>query len=99
VKDAPPDLPEWIPVAPLTARSRGGALVRYQLVNDELALLWMVELGCVDLHVWTSRADRPERPDFVLFNFDLPASPSPTSCVRRGSSATRSRRSASPPTR
>ena len=70
VKDAPPGLPEWIPVAPLPARSRGGALVRYPLVNDELALLWMVELGCVDLHVWTSRADRPERPDFVLFDLD-----------------------------
>jgi bifunctional non-homologous end joining protein LigD len=70
VKDAPPELPEWIPVAPLPARSRRGALVRYPLVNDELALLWMVELGCVDLHVWTSRADRPERPDFVLFDLD-----------------------------
>ncbi|MDQ4019171.1 MAG: hypothetical protein M3188_04955 [Actinomycetota bacterium] len=70
LKDAPAEMPEWIPVASLPARSRGGALVRYPLVNDELALLWMVELGCVDLHVWTSRADRPDRPDFVLFDLD-----------------------------
>ncbi len=70
IKDAPPGMPDWIPVSPQPAKSRGGALVRYPLVNDELALLWMVELGCVDLHVWTSRADRPYRPDFVLFDLD-----------------------------
>ncbi len=70
VKDAPPDLPGWIATSPQPARSRGGALVRYPLVNDELALLWMVELGCVDLHVWTSGRDRPDRPDFVLFDLD-----------------------------
>ena len=70
LKDAPAAMPDWIPVAPLPAKSRGGALVRYPLVNDELALLWMVEFGCVDLHVWTSRADRPDRPDWVLFDLD-----------------------------
>ena len=70
VKAAPPEMPDWIRVAALPAKSRGGALVRYPLVNDELALLWMLEFGCVDLHVWTSRADRPDRPDYVLFDLD-----------------------------
>jgi bifunctional non-homologous end joining protein LigD len=70
VKDAPPELPPWIGVSPQPARSRGGALVRYPLVQDELSLLWMLEYGCVDLHVWTSRADRPDRPDVVLFDLD-----------------------------
>src|SRR5919202_1031855 len=51
-------------------KSRRGAIVRYPLVNDELALLWMVEYGAVDMHVWTARADRPDRPDFVLFDLD-----------------------------
>ncbi|MDQ3823618.1 MAG: hypothetical protein M3321_10315, partial [Actinomycetota bacterium] len=70
IKDAPPELPDWIPVAPLPAKSRGGELVRYPLVNDRDALLWMVDFGCVDLHVWTSRADRPDRPDYALFDLD-----------------------------
>jgi bifunctional non-homologous end joining protein LigD len=70
IKDAPAAMPDWIPVAPLPAKSRGGELVRYPLVNDELALLWMIEFGCIDLHVWTSRADLPERPDYVLFDLD-----------------------------
>ncbi len=70
LKDAPAAMPDWIPVVPLPAKSRRGRPVRYPLVNDELALLWMVEFGCVDLHAWTSRADRPDRPDWVLFDLD-----------------------------
>jgi bifunctional non-homologous end joining protein LigD len=30
----------------------------------------MVNMGCIDLNVWYSRIDRPERPDFVLFDLD-----------------------------
>ena len=99
VKDAPPAMPGWIPVSPQPARSRGGAPVRYPLVNDELALLWMLELGCVDLHVWTSRVDRPDRPDFVLFDLD-PAGV-PFDDVARAALLLRdaSRRSRSPPFR
>src|SRR5919202_4815682 len=69
-KDAPPELPDWIPVSAQPAKSRHGALVRYPLVNDAPALLWMVEYGCIDLHVWPSRADRPDRPTYVLFDLD-----------------------------
>jgi bifunctional non-homologous end joining protein LigD len=39
-------------------------------VNDELALLWMVNMGCVDMNCWYSRIDKPDRPDFVLFDLD-----------------------------
>src|SRR5207249_3078919 len=37
---------------------------------DELALLWMVNMGCIDMHAWSSREDRPERPDWVMFDLD-----------------------------
>ena len=40
------------------------------LVNDELALLWMVNMGCIDMNTWYSRVDKPDRPDFVLFDLD-----------------------------
>ena len=39
-------------------------------MNDELALLWMVNMGCIDLNTWYSRVDKPDRPDFVLFDLD-----------------------------
>jgi bifunctional non-homologous end joining protein LigD len=70
VKDRPAEAPDWIAVAPLPAKSRRGALVRYALLNDELALLWAIEFGCVDLHVWTSRVPKTDRPDYVLFDLD-----------------------------
>jgi bifunctional non-homologous end joining protein LigD len=70
IKDAPTDLPEWIATSPQPAKSRGGAIVRYPLVQDEAALLWLVDFGCIDLHVWSSRTDLPARPDYVLFDLD-----------------------------
>jgi bifunctional non-homologous end joining protein LigD len=70
IKDAPPELPDWVSTVVLPARSRRGGVVRYALVNDLPTLLWMVDFGCVDLHVWTSRADLPDRPDHVLFDLD-----------------------------
>ena len=70
LKDAPPSMPDWIPRCPLPAKSRRGETVDYPLVNDELALVWMVDYGCIDLHLWFSRCDRPSRPDYVLFDLD-----------------------------
>jgi len=70
IKDAPPELPDWIPVSPQPAKSRGGALVRYAVVDSPEALLWLVDFGCIDFHVWTARQDRPDRPDYVLFDLD-----------------------------
>ena len=69
-KDAPAERPGWLRTCPLPAKSRGGELVTYPVVDDELALLWLLDYGVVDLHVWTSRCDRPDRPDYVLFDLD-----------------------------
>ena len=81
IKDAPPELPEFIRVSPQPAKSRDGELVRYPLVDSAEALLWLVDFGCVDFHVWTARKDRPERPDYVLFDLD-PAGVAFTEVVR-----------------
>src|SRR4029078_5464492 len=43
-------------------------MITYPLVNDELALLWMVNMGCIDMNVWYSRVDKPERPEFIFFD-------------------------------
>ena len=50
--------------------SRAKKWVDFPIVNDELALLWMVNMGCIDLNTWYSRVDKPDRPDFVLFDLD-----------------------------
>ena len=72
-KDAPSHMPEWIPSRTYRSTSRETRrkrTIRYPLVNDELALLWMVNMGCIDMNTWYSRVDRPERPDWVLFDLD-----------------------------
>jgi bifunctional non-homologous end joining protein LigD len=73
-KDAPKHMPEWIPTfrALVSTRDkpRTKKWVDFPLVGDELALLWMVNMGCIDMNTWYSRIDRPERPDFVLFDLD-----------------------------
>ena len=71
-KQAPSHIPEWIGTAPFPASTREGEkrVIDYALVDDDLALLWMVNMGCIDMHAWASRADRPERPDWVMFDLD-----------------------------
>jgi bifunctional non-homologous end joining protein LigD len=73
-KDAPKHIPDWIKTVELVVSTRESPRQRRKisapLVNDELALLWMVNMGCIDLNTWYSRVDKPERPDFVLFDLD-----------------------------
>ena len=73
-KDAPKHMPEWIPRHRALVSSReksvGKKWVEFPVVNDELALLWMVNMGCIDMNTWYSRVDKPDRPDFVLFDLD-----------------------------
>jgi bifunctional non-homologous end joining protein LigD len=73
-KDAPKHMPEWIRTARILVSTRETPRrkrwIDAPIVNDELSLLWMVNMGCIDLNAWYSRIDRPDRPDFVLFDLD-----------------------------
>ena len=71
-KDAPSHRPDWIRTVPFPASTRDGErrTIDYALVDDELSLLWMVNMGCIDMNAWTSRGDRPDRPDWVIFDLD-----------------------------
>jgi bifunctional non-homologous end joining protein LigD len=73
-KDAPKHMPDWIPryraLVSTRESSRAKKWVEFPVVDDELALLWMVNMGCIDMNTWYSRIDKPDRPDFVLFDLD-----------------------------
>src|SRR5262245_43415487 len=71
-KQAPSHIPEWIKTASFPASTREGEkrIVDYALVNDDLALLWVVNMGCIDMHAWASRVGSPHRPDWVMFDLD-----------------------------
>jgi bifunctional non-homologous end joining protein LigD len=73
-KDAPKHMPEWIPTFRAHVSTRDSPprkkWIEAPIVNDEDALLWMVNMGCIDMNVWYSRVEKPDRPDFVLFDLD-----------------------------
>ena len=84
-KDAPAHMPEWIRTRRFETVSRSSGerrTIDYPLVNDELALLWMASMGCIDLNVPLSRVDRPDRPDLVLFDLDPSADSGFRECVQ-----------------
>jgi bifunctional non-homologous end joining protein LigD len=73
-KQAPKGMPAWIPTRRFTTHPReGGArLVDFPLVNEPAAVLWMVQMHCIDMNAWYSRIDRPDRPDYAVFDLDPP---------------------------
>jgi bifunctional non-homologous end joining protein LigD len=78
-KQAPKGIPDWIPTRQFRTWPRGqrkdereSRLVDFPLVNSREALLWMVQMHCIDMNAWYSRVDKPDRPDFVLFDLDPP---------------------------
>ena len=73
-KQAPKGMPSWIPTRTFRTYPREGEsrLVDFPLVNSPEALLWMVQMNCIDMNAWYSRVDKPDRPDFVLFDLDPP---------------------------
>jgi bifunctional non-homologous end joining protein LigD len=78
-KQAPKGIPDWIPTRQFRTWPRGGKgesrLVDFPLVESRDALLWMVQMHCIDMNAWYSRVDKPDRPDFVLFDLDPPDEP------------------------
>ena len=86
-KQAPKGMPSWIPTRQFRTWPRGGGgesrLVDFPLVDSREALLWMVQMHCIDMNAWYSRIDHPDRPDFVLFDLDPPDGPGAFAlCVR-----------------
>jgi bifunctional non-homologous end joining protein LigD len=75
-KQAPQGLPSWIPTRQFRTwpREGGSRLVDFVLVNEPAAVAWMVQMNCIDMNAWYSRVDKPERPDYVVFDLDPPES-------------------------
>ena len=75
-KQAPKGKPPWLPTRQFRTWPREGEsrLVDFTLVNEPAALVWMVQMNCIDMNAWYSRVDKPERPDYVVFDLDPPES-------------------------
>ena len=68
MKRAPAPRPEWIALCPIEHGS--GNVIDFPMVQDLASLLWLVNLGCIDLNQWYARCDDVDRPDYLHFDLD-----------------------------
>src|SRR5262245_22553758 len=67
-KRAPEKLPDWVEVVELSFPS--GRTAREIVVRDAAQLLWIVNLGCIDLNPHPVRADDLDHPDELRVDLD-----------------------------
>jgi bifunctional non-homologous end joining protein LigD len=68
MKRAPSPRPDWIETCAIEHSS--GSVIDFPMINDLAALLWVINLGCIDLNQWYARCDDVDRPDYLHFDLD-----------------------------
>ena len=68
MKRAPSRRPSFIPVCPIEHAS--GNVIDFPVVQHLAALLWVVNLGRIDLNPWYARCDDVYRPNYLHFDLD-----------------------------
>jgi bifunctional non-homologous end joining protein LigD len=68
MKRAPQPRPDWIEICSIGHPS--GNVIDFPVIQDLPSLLWVVNLGCIDLNQWYARCDDVDRPDYLHFDLD-----------------------------
>src|SRR6266850_5707079 len=68
MKRAPSPRPDWIEICSIEHSS--GNIIDFPMIQDLPSLLWVINLGCIDLNQWYARCDDVDRPDYVHFDLD-----------------------------
>ena len=68
MKRVPEPHPSWIETCRIAHAS--GNVIDFPMVQDLASLLWVVNLGCIDLNPWYARCDDVDRPDYLHFDLD-----------------------------
>ncbi|HEY7165405.1 MAG TPA: non-homologous end-joining DNA ligase [Candidatus Binatia bacterium] len=68
MKRAPESRPEWIETCAIEHSS--GNIINFPVIGDLASLLWVINLGCIDLNQWYARCDDVDRPDYLHFDLD-----------------------------
>jgi bifunctional non-homologous end joining protein LigD len=77
MKRAPSPRPPWIQLCSIEHQSAN--VIDFPMVQDLASLLWVVNLGCIDLNQWYARCDDVDRPDYVHFDLDpVKGTPAPS---------------------
>jgi bifunctional non-homologous end joining protein LigD len=67
MKRAPAPRPDWIEICEIP---HNAGMVNFPMVQDLPSLMWLINLGCIDLNPWYARCDDWDRPDFLHFDLD-----------------------------
>lgn len=68
-KDLGNSVPEWIDTYKDWAESAGKE-VNYIVCNNKDTLLYMANLGCIEINPWNARTQSPENPDYMVLDLD-----------------------------
>jgi bifunctional non-homologous end joining protein LigD len=68
MKRAPAPRPPWIEICSIDHGSKG--VIDFPMIQDRAALLWVINLGCIDLNQWYATCDDVDRPDYLHFDLD-----------------------------
>jgi bifunctional non-homologous end joining protein LigD len=68
MKRAPSPRPPWIEICSIDHGSSN--VIDFPMIQDRAALLWVINLGCIDLNQWYATCDDVDRPDYVHFDLD-----------------------------
>jgi bifunctional non-homologous end joining protein LigD len=68
MKRTPSPRPDWLETCEILHKSEN--LIAFPMVQDIASLLWVVNLGCIDLNQWYARCDDVDRPDYLHFDLD-----------------------------
>ena len=74
-KKAPDFVPEWVVTREIWTDEAGGDEARYYLARDEQALRYLVNLGAIPLHIWHSRLESLQKPDWCVLDLDAKEAP------------------------
>ena len=73
MKRTPSPHPDWLKTCSIEHGS--GSVIAFPMVDDLASLLWVVNLGCIDLNQWYATCDDVNRPDYVHFDLDPATAP------------------------
>ena len=68
MKRAPEPRPAWIRTCSIDHGDKG--VIPFPVIDDLPALLWVINLGCIDLNQWYGRCDAVDQPDYLHFDLD-----------------------------
>ncbi|GFO67655.1 ATP-dependent DNA ligase [Geomonas limicola] len=61
--------PEWMPTREIFSESNQKT-IKYFICQEEATLVYLANLGCIEINPWLSRLDRLDSPDYFVIDLD-----------------------------